>query len=137
MANKLYPKFKQALLSPGLNLSTATVKAVLVDTGAYTQSDTHEFLSSVPSGARYGTPQALTSKTVTNGTFDAADTDFPAITAGTGTGTAVEAIVVYVEGSDDTSSRLVAYIDTATGLPLTLNGSSAKITWDANGIFSL
>jgi len=137
MANKLYPKFKQALLSPGLNLSTATVKAVLIDTGAYTQSDAHEFLSSVPSGARFGTPQALTTKTVTNGVFDAADTEFPSVAAGTGTGTAVEAIIVYVEGADDTASRLVAYIDTATGLPLTLNGSNPKITWDAAGIFNL
>lgn len=137
MANKLYPKFKQALLSPGLNLATATVKVVAIDTGAYTQSDTHEFLSSVPSAARFGTPQALTSKTIADGVFDAADIRFPALNASSGTGNAIEAIVIYVEGADDASSRLVAFYDNVSGLPLTLNGSPGDVAWNASGIFAL
>ena len=37
------------------------------------------------------------------------------------------------------TSQLVAYIDTATGLPVTPNGGNIQIVWDtgANKIFAL
>lgn len=132
MANVLYPKFKQALLSPGLDLSTLAVRAVLVDTATYSYSSTHEFLSSVPSGARIGAPQLLTSKIVTNGTFDAADTVFPSVS-----GASAEAVLLYVDTGADATSRLIEFIDTATGLPVTPSGGDITIAWDASGIFSL
>lgn len=137
MANVLYPLFKQGLLSPGLDLSTLTLKAVLVDTGAYTYSAGHQFLSSVPSGARAGTPQTLASKTVALGVFDAADVTFPSVPAGTSTGAGIEAAVIYVDTGTEATSRLIAYIDTATGLPVTPNGGNITVTWDATGIFAL
>lgn len=52
--SNLYPKYKEALLSGGVNLLTGGVKAVLIELGAYTYSDAHQFLSSVPSAARIG-----------------------------------------------------------------------------------
>ena len=59
MANAIYPKYKEALLngSANTNMSSGTVKVALVDTGTYTYSATHEFLSSLsgrvgPSGPR-------------------------------------------------------------------------------------
>lgn len=132
MANALYPKAKEGLLG-ALNLVTGTVRAVLVDTGTYTYSATHQYLSSVPAGSRIGTAQTLATKTVLNGTFDAADITFPSVPLGD----AAEAILIYVDTGTESTSPLVAFIDTATGLPVTPNGGSITVTWPSNGIFIL
>ncbi len=138
MANKLYSKYKQALLTAGVNLVTGTVRAQLVDTSAYTYSDTHQFLSDVPAGARYGTAATLANKTVTNGVFDADDALFTSVPAGTANTTdKEEAIVLYVDTGTATTSQLIYYIDTATGLPVTPNGGNIVASWDPAGIFSL
>ena len=143
MANKLYPLYKQLLLGAGANLITGTVKAVLVNTTNtdtagtfYTQSDAHQFLSDVPAGARIGTPQTLASKTVLLGVFDADNITFPLV----GAGNNAEALVLYLDTAGaDTTDPLIAYIDTATGLPVVPNGGDITITWSdlANKIFAL
>lgn len=132
MANAIYPLYKQALISGGANTSLAgTVKVALVDTGTYTYSAAHEFLSSL--SGRVGTDQTLGTKTYTNGVFDAADVTFPSISGAT-----AEALVIYIDTGVAGTSRLVAYIDTGvTGLPVTPNGGDITITWDASGIFAL
>ena len=63
MANKLYPKAREKMMTALLNLSTDTIKVILLS-DAYTYSDSHEFLSDV-SAARLGTDQTLASKTIT------------------------------------------------------------------------
>lgn len=133
MANAIYPKYKEALISGSSNiaLSSGTVKAALVDTGTYTYSSAHEFLSSL-SGV-VGTAQTLGTKTVTNGLFDAADSTYTAVS-----GSTAEAIVLYIDTGVAGTSRLVAYIDTGvTGLPVTPNGGDINVTWNASGIFQL
>lgn len=135
MANKIYPKYKEALISGGsnVNLSSGTVKAVLIDAADYTYSDAHEFFSSVPSGARVGTPQTLGSKSVTNGVFDAADITFTAVS-----GDQSEALLIYIDTGNESTSRLVAYLDTGhDGLPVTPNGGDIEIKFNASGIFGL
>ena len=141
MANALYPKYKQKILDPGtlgttssdaVDLAGDTIKVALVDTGTYTYSGTHEFYSSV-SSAVVGTPQTLASKTVTDGTFDAADVTFTAVS-----GSSIEALVIYKDTGTNSTSSLIAYIDTvASGLPVTPNGGNISITWNASGIFAL
>jgi hypothetical protein len=140
MPNALYPLYKQKLLNPGtlgttsgtaVDLSDDTIRVALVDTGTYTYSGSHEFYSSV-SGV-VGTPQALASKTVTNGVFDAADVTFTAVS-----GASVEALVIYKDTGTAGTSSLIAYIDTvSSGLPVTPNGGDITITWNASGIFTL
>lgn len=133
MANAIYPKYKEALLngSANTNMSSGTVKVALVDTGTYTYSSAHEFLSSLT--GRVGTDQTLGTKTFTNGTFDAANSTFTAVS-----GSTVEALVIYIDTGVAGTSRLVAFIDTGvTGLPVTPNGGDINITWDAAGIFTL
>jgi hypothetical protein len=137
MANRLYSLYKQSLLGAGVNLVTSTVKVQLVDTGAYTFSDTHQFLSSIPSGARIGTAVTLASKTVASGVFDAADIVFTSVPAGTGTAANVEALVIYRDTGDATTSDLIAFIDAATGLPVTPDGGNQNVTWPSAGIFNL
>ena len=130
MASALYPKAKEQMLQGGINLASGTVKAALIDTGVYTYSAAHEFYSSV-SGV-VGTPVTLGTKTFVNGLFDAADTTFP-----TTSGSSAEAIIIYIDTGVAGTSRLIAYIDTATGLPVTPNGGDINIAWNASGIFQL
>lgn len=133
MANAIYPKYKEALLDAftDIDLIGLTVKVALIDTGAYTYSSAHQFFSSV-SGV-VGTPQTLTTKSVTDGVFDAADVTFTSVT-----GNSVEALLIYIDTGTAGTSRLVAYIDTGvTGLPVTPNGGNISITWNASGIFAL
>lgn len=135
MANAVYPKYKEAIISGGsnTNLSSGTVKVILVDTADYTYSASHEFLSSVPSGARVATSSALGSKSVTNGVFDAADFTFSSVT-----GDQSEALIIYIDTGVEGTSRLVAYIDTGvTGLPVTPSGSDIDVVFNASGIFAL
>lgn len=140
MANALYNKAKEKFLNPGtlgttsgtaIDLADDTIKVALVDTGTYTFSAAHEFYSSV-SGV-VGTPQTLSSKTVTDGVFDAADVTFTSVT-----GSSVEALIIYKDTGTNSTSPLIAYIDTVTsGLPVTPNGGNISITWNASGIFAL
>jgi hypothetical protein len=133
MANALYPKYKETILGAGLNLTSLNLKVVLVDTGAYTYSSAHQFLSDIAGGARIATSGNLASKTVTNGVFDAADITITAVS-----GTTIEAIVIYNDTGSAATSNLICFFDTGvTGLPLTPNGGDVTITWNASGIFAL
>lgn len=135
MANALFDKARQRFLEGQFNWTTDTIKAVLVDTGTYTPNLTsHEFLSDISGGARIATSGAFASKTTTGGAADAADVTFTSVT-----GASIEAIVIYKDTGSDATSPLIAYIDTATGLPITPNGGDIIVTWDngANKIYKL
>ncbi len=133
MANALYPSFKKLLLDGDIDLATDTIRAALIDTGVYTYSSAHDFYDDVVAGL-VGAAVTLTSKTTTAGVFDAADAVVSAVTGNT-----VEAVIIYKSTGVDSTSPLIAYIDTATGLPVTPNGGDITITWDngANKIFAL
>ena len=133
MANAIYPKYKEALIQSSSDSSLAgTVKAALVDTGTYTYSASHQFLSSLTGVV--GTAQTIgATKSYTNGVFDGGDVSYTAVT-----GNSAEAIVLYIDTGVAGTSRLVAFIDTGvTGLPVTPNGGDINITWNASGIFAL
>ena len=135
MANALYPKYKEALISGAANvaLTTGTVKAVLVDLADYTYNAAHDFLDDVPAGARVGTPQTIANRTVVGGLFDGDDITFPAVT-----GDQAEALILCIDTGSEATSRLVAFLDTGvTGLPVTPNGGNIGTTWNASGIFQL
>ena len=135
MANALYDKAREKFLLAQINWSSDTLAAVLVDTGAYTPNlTTHEFLSDIPIGARISTSGALSGKTTALGAADANDTTFTAVT-----GTTVETIIIYKDTGTAATSSLIAYVDTATGLPITPNGGDIIVTWNngANKIFKL
>lgn len=135
MANLIYPKYKEKLISGGsnVNLSTGNIKAVLVDGADYTYSAAHEFLSDITAGGRVATSGNLASKTVASGVFDSAD---PAFTAATGD--VSEIVVLYVDTGSAATSSLVAYYDTGiTGIPVTPNGGDINVTVNASGWFAL
>lgn len=134
MANQLYPLGRQAFLEADLDWTGQDMRVILVDLADYTFSAAHQFLTSVPAGARVAVSAALTGKTATNGAADADDVTFTAVT-----GDPSEALVIYQHTGVEATSRLVAYIDTATGFPVTPNGGNITVTWDsgANRIFTL
>ncbi len=135
MANALYDKGRQKFLEGSISWSDDDIKVVLVDAAEYTVNiSTHEFLSDVASGGRVATSGNLASKTTTAGVADAADVTFTAVT-----GDQSEALVIYKDTGDAATSPLIAYIDTATGLPVTPNSGDITIVWDSGSskIFKL
>jgi hypothetical protein len=67
--------------------------------------------------------------------FDANDVTFSAVSqAGSET---VIGWLLFKFITDDASSIPIAFVDTATGLPLTPNGSDITITWNVEGILQL
>lgn len=118
MANTLYDYARQRFLEAQINWMTDTIKVVLVDTGAYTpQTAVHQYLADIPISARIAGPVTLTAKATTGGAADAADCTFTSVT-----GPSIEAIVIYSDSGSEATSPLIAFIDTATGLPITPNG---------------
>ena len=65
--------------------------------------------------------------------FDAADIVFSAVVAQN----AIVADLVFKFITDDASSIPIMFVDSATGLPLTPNGSDITITWNAEGVLQL
>ena len=118
MANTLYDAARQRFLEAQINWMTDTVKVILVDTGAYTpQTSIHQYLADIPVSARIAGPVTLTAKATTGGAADAADVTFTSVS-----GTSIEAIIIYIDTGTEATSPLIAYVDTATGLPITPNG---------------
>ncbi|QZM13673.1 hypothetical protein ABVS_3047 [Acinetobacter lwoffii] len=135
MANTLYDFARQRFLEAQINWMTDTVKVILVDTGAYTpQTAVHQYLADIPISARIAGPVTLTSKSTAGGAADAADCTFTSVS-----GASIEAIVIYSDSGTEATSPLIAFIDTATGLPITPNGGDIIVTWDngANKIFKV
>lgn len=131
----VYDKARQKFLEGSIAILTDNIKAVLVDTGAYSVNlATHEFLSDIPSGARIATSGNLGTKSSTGGVFDAADITFTSVS-----GASVEAIVLYKDTGSAGTSPLIAYIDSGTGLPVTPNGGDISVVWDngSSKIFEL
>lgn len=131
MANALYSKGKEKMLSASINFLTDTLKVTLVK-NTYPQSLTSdEFYASISTYV-VGTPQTLTTPSVTSGVFDAADATFTAVTSGD----TLEGVVIYKDTGVAGTSPLIAYIDTITGFPLATNGGDITIQWD-NGTYKI
>jgi len=135
MANALYTKGREAFLAGDIDWENDTIKVVLVDSADYTLDiETHDNLDDIPSGARVATSGALTGKTITGGVADAAD-----VTISSVTGDQFEYIIIYKDTGTESTSKLIACLDTATGLPCTPNDGDVSIQWsnDASKIFKL
>lgn len=124
--NALYTKAKDAILKGEIDLITDSIKAVLIDAGAYTNNIVaDQFLSDIPAGARVATSPDLTGKVVSGGVFIADGATLTAVT-----GAQSEALVLYKDTGTETTSQLLVYIDTATYLPITPNGGDIIIDWN-------
>ena len=134
MANTLYDKARQRFLQGEINWMTDTIKVLMIDKDSQAFVTSHEFLSDIASSARITTPVTLTGKATTGGAADSADVTFSAVS-----GPSIEALILYKDTGTEATSPLLAWIDTATGLPITPNGGDIIVTWDngTNKIFRL
>ncbi|MDT8383010.1 MAG: hypothetical protein RRB22_01190 [Gammaproteobacteria bacterium] len=135
MPNALYDKGREGFLDGSIDWDTDNIKTILVDAADYVVDlATHQFLSDIIAGARVATSANMTGKTVTAGVADADDVTFSAVV-----GDPSEALVIVQDTGVEATSRLIAYIDTASGLPVTPNGGDIQTQWDAgaNKIFKL
>lgn len=133
MANQLYPKAKEAFLNADIDMVDNTIVIALVDTDEYSFSTSHQFRNDIPNIAVIATA-TLANKTTTNGVFDADDATFTSVT-----GANAEALILFQDTGDASTSRLIAFIDSATGLPILPNGGDITVAFSsgANRIFSL
>jgi hypothetical protein len=133
MANALYSKAKEAFLNGSINMVANTVTIALVDTGVYTYSATHQFRNEVSNSAVISST-TLANKTITNGVFDADDATFSSVT-----GANAEALIIFSDTGIQGTSRLIAYIDSATGLPILPNGGDITVAFSSGSsrIFAL
>ncbi len=137
MANAVYPRYKESLLSGDANTALtgtgATGFYVALLTSAYTYAGSDQFYSSL-SGV-VGTDQEITSVTLSNGLIDGNDVTYTAVAGGS----TIAALAFYRKNAGANSTwRLVAYENTGvTGLPLTTNGGDIIINWNVGGIIQL
>ena len=135
MANTLYSSGREKFARGNLDWVNAPIKAILVDTGTYTPNfTTDDNRNKIPLGAIIAGPVGLTDKSANGGACDANDIRFEKVS-----GVSIEGIVLYHDTGDAMTDTLIAYIDTATGLPITPNGGDIIVNWDdgANKIFRL
>jgi hypothetical protein len=143
MANALYDKARNGFLRGDINWKSGgdTFRAYLVDINGtagspdpYTKDlAADEFLSAIPAACLLSYI-ALAPADPAAGVADAADCTFLAVT-----GAVAEAIVIVKWVTSAADSPLIAYIDSATGLPVTPNSGDIQVVWDsgANKIFKL
>jgi hypothetical protein len=131
MASAHYNINLKKYLDAQINLSSNTIKVRLMRVSAYTFSQTHEFMSSMP--AAIATDVTLGSKVLATtsadgGTFDAADAVFTAV----GAGAAIDCLAIFKFVTVDADSPCLAYID---GFSVTPNGGDITIQWQATNPF--
>ena len=133
MANALFDPGREGFLDGSIDWDTDDIRVMLV-LSTYTFSAAHKFLADL-GAIDNGRSAALGTKTVANGVADAGDTSLVATAA-----SASGSIVVFKHTGADATARVIAFIDTATGLPFTPGaGQNVNIAWDngANRIFRL
>lgn len=114
MANFVYGKAKESMLSGELDLVTNSVKVAFIDASLYVPNQNQdEFLSDIPDEAKKYRSSALSNVSNTLGVLDADDITIIY------DGTPFDAIVFYQYGTSDSDSRLIAFIDDSEGIPFT------------------
>ena len=142
MANSKFNPALEGFLVGEIDWDTAVIKAALVR--GYTFDATDKFVSEVTAagGTLHATSAALASKTATDGVADAADVTFTTPSANATDHYILIFQASAVGGGADVaagSQRLIAWIDTATGIPVQPNGANIVIAFDngPNKIFRL
>ena len=133
MANSLYNTAKESFLAGEIDLTQGNVKILLIKSEYAVDLNSHMFVSDIDSSYIVGRSTILDNVSITMGTFDADDE----IIENYGN-TGFSYIVIYTDSGNDSTSRLVAYIDTADGLPVeaTLADATVIVNW-SNTIYKI
>jgi hypothetical protein len=135
MANIRFSYANERFLSGQLNWLAQTFRVVMVDTTIYqVQATVHRHLADVPLTARIHVSPPLTGMTATGGRAMADN-----VTTSVVIGPTVQAVIIFHDTGDASTSELIVYLDTLYGLPYHPQGEPVVIHWDTgpNGIFLL
>lgn len=133
MANALYDNGRESFLIGNLSWTGDDIRVILIDEADETVNlVTDEDLVDVTGAGIVATSGALGSKTATNGNADCGD-----FTLSTVTGDPSESLTFYNHTGVNSTSLLICNIDTATGLPVTPNGSDINVVINVSGVFFL
>ena len=132
MSNFIYDKAAGSLWKAEIDWELDDTKVVLLR-GHTPDKVNHQFLSDIPTGERVAITPSLANAIVNGRAIDADDPVFSAVPAGPD----CEAIALFIDTGTPATSRLVAYADTATGLPATPNGTDITVIFNVAGIATL
>lgn len=130
MANVLYPLAKKKFLDGDIDLLGDDIKISFLDDNA-TYNAAHEFYSSVEA-AEVAVSANLGTKTTTGGRFSSATVEFTSVS-----GSPVEAYVIWMDTGTTSTSPIIAWVDTASGIPLTPNGNDVNMAVTEDGHFAI
>jgi len=133
VANAIYRKYKEALLSgdTDISLTSGTVKISIMNSN-YVFNVDDEFYSDISAGVV--DTETFTDVTVINGVFKASDISFDAVPDDS----ECVSIVIWIDTSNPATSRLVCFMDVnVVGLPLVADGTPVDLTFNTSGIFQL
>lgn len=122
----------EGFIAGEIDLDTAVIKAAFVR--GYTFNAAHKFVSDVvATGTINGTSAALTTKTITGGVFDADDTSASTTASAINHGILLFQSSAVGGGADvaQSAQRVIAWIDTGTGLPIQPGTGSTPIVWNS------
>jgi hypothetical protein len=123
----VYGKAKELILNGDLDITNSDIRVLFVKSSYSPNRTVHEHVSDIGSSSISQRTTQLQNVTNNLGVIDA--DDFLSIVYN---GQAFNAFVLYKNTGSDTTSKLIAYIDTSVGLPY--SGSSEalplSIVWD-------
>lgn len=125
MANKFYPKGKEHFAKGDIAFLADNIKCILITAGYSPTFASDEFHSDVAGANIVATSGNLASKSCTDGILNAAALVFSAVT-----GSVVTQVAMFKDTGTSGTSELIAYWDTAPGLPVTPNGGDITLAWD-------
>ena len=135
MANSLYMSGRQGFLDGSIDFDTNTIRLTLINRdggGSLNNVTDITFYTQVGDTARVKTYDAalaatgIGGKTVTSGVADGFDCTLSATS-----GQPVGAIILWADSGSPSTSRLIGWIDTGTGLPASPNGGDITVQWSA------
>ena len=132
MSNQMYGLGAEAFLEGSIAGLSDTLACSLVASSYTVNLATDEFYNVISGGAIIAGPVSLTTVTGSAGTLSAANTVFSSIS-----GSAASFIVMFKNTGTSSTSRLLVYYDTATGLPVTPKGGNITIAWASGVVFTL
>ena len=136
MSNVWYDKVLTRIGRGLLDLNALTTpKIIAIESGLYTFSQDHEFLSDVIASSRIATT-AMASVVfgTVEGWLDAADVVFTTPTAAK----EAVALIIYDDTGVEATSPLLIFVDDANILPITTeSGKDLEIVWQGTGIVRL
>lgn len=133
MANALYDKGRNAFATGLIDWVNDDIRIALLSAGYTPNLATHDFVDDLGANivARSG---AMTGKTAVDGVCDADNTVVSLVS-----GAQITRIAIYKHNASDAAARLIALLDSGSGLPYTPDGTNITVSWSdgATKIFKL